>query len=123
MKRLNPFSAGTPQPLTGALLNCIAVLCLHHDSIIEVVCGDSGQGFFPGYNSMFLRPLESEAITVGYGFCTDEDLKNDVVTGIPPHVDQLDSMGRLLKEQQGLGDLVKTEHTSLLESIVDALNE
>jgi hypothetical protein len=32
-------------------------------------------------------------------------------------------MDCLLKEQQSLGDLVKTEHTCLLESIVDALDE
>jgi hypothetical protein len=49
--------------------------------------------------------------------------KNDVVTGIPPHVDQLVSMDRLLKEQHSLGDLFKTEHTYLLESIIDALDE
>jgi hypothetical protein len=97
--------------------------CLHHDSIIEVVRGVSSQGFVPGYNSLFRRPLESEARTVGCGFCTDEAFKNDVVTGIPPHVDQLVSTGHLLKEQHSLGDLFKTEHTCLLESIIGALDE
>jgi hypothetical protein len=88
-----------------------------------VVRGAAGQGFVSGYNSLFRRPLESEARTVGYIFCTDEAFKNDVVTGIPPHVDQLVSMDRLLKEQQSIGDLVKTEHTFLLESIIGALDE
>jgi hypothetical protein len=111
MERVYPISTGTPRPLIGVLLNFLAVLCLHHASIIEVVRGASGQGFVPGYNSLFCRPLESEAKTVGYGFCTDEAFKNDVVTGIPPHVDQLVIMDRLLKEQHSLGNLVKTGHT------------
>jgi hypothetical protein len=44
------------------------------------------------------------------------------VTDIPPRVDQLVSMDHILKEQQSLCDLVKTEHTRLLESIVGALD-
>jgi hypothetical protein len=88
-----------------------------------VVRGASCQGFVPGYNSLFRRPLEFEARTGGYGFCTDEAFKNDVVTGIPPRADQLVSMDRFFKEQQSIFDLVKTEHTCLLESIVDALDE
>jgi hypothetical protein len=72
MERVYPIYAGTPQPLIGILLKCLAVLCLHNDSIIEVVHGASGQGFVRGYNSLFRHPLESEARTVGYGFCTDE---------------------------------------------------
>jgi hypothetical protein len=123
MERVYPTSAGTPRPLIGVLLKFLAVLCLHHDSIIEVVRGASGQGFIPDYNSLFRRPLESEARTGGYGFCTDKDFKNDVVTGVPHHVDQLVSMDHILKEQQSLGDLVKTEHTCLLESIMGALDE
>jgi hypothetical protein len=123
MERVYPISAGTYRPLIGVLLKCIAVLCLHHDSIIEVVRGASGQDFIPGYNSLFRCPLESEARTDGYGFCTDEAFKNDVVTGTPPHVDQLIGMDHLLKEQQSLGDIFKTEHTCLLESIVGALDE
>jgi hypothetical protein len=123
MERVYPIYAGTPRPLIGVLLKCLAVLCLHHDSIIEVVRGALGQSFIPGYNSLFRRPLESEARAVGYGFCTDEAFKNDVVTGIPPHVDQLVSMDRRLKEQQSIGDLVKTEHTCLLDSIIGALDE
>jgi hypothetical protein len=118
-----PISAGTPRPSIGVLLKCLTYLCLHHGSIIEVVSGTSCQGFIPRYNSLFCRPLDYEAITVGYGFCTDEALKNDVVTGIPPHVDQLVSIDCLLKEQHSLGDLVKIEHTCLLESIVGALDE
>jgi hypothetical protein len=97
--------------------------CFHHDSIIEVVRGASGQGFIPGYNSLFRRPLESEARTVGYVFCTYEAFKNEIVTGIRPHVDQLVSMDRLLKEQHSIGDLVNTEHTCLLGSIIGALDE
>jgi hypothetical protein len=123
MERVYPISVGTPRPLIGVLLKFLAVLCLHHDSIIEVVRGASGQGFIPGCNSLFRRPLESEARTVGYGFCTDKAFNNDVVTGIPPHVDQLVSMDCLLKEQQSIGDLVKTEHNCLLESIIGALDE
>jgi hypothetical protein len=123
MKRVYPISAGTPRPLIGVLLKCLAVLCLQHESIIEVVHGASGQGLIPGYTYLFRRPIQSEARTVGYGFCTSEVFKNDVVTGIPPHVDQLVSMDRLLKEQHSLGDLFKTEHTCLLESIVSALDE
>jgi hypothetical protein len=38
-------------------------------------------------------------------------------------VDQLVSMDRLLKEQHSLGDIVKTEHSALLDSIFVALNE
>jgi hypothetical protein len=87
MERVYPISAGTPRPLIGVILKCLAVLCLHHDSIIEVGRGASGQGFIPGYNSLFRRPLDPEAITVGYGFFTDEAFKNDFMTGIPPHVD------------------------------------
>jgi hypothetical protein len=45
MERVYPISAGTPRPWIGVLLKCLAVLCLHHDSIIEVVRGASGQGF------------------------------------------------------------------------------
>jgi hypothetical protein len=123
MERVYPISAGTHRPLSGVLLKCLAVLCLQHDSIIEVVRGASGQGFIPGYNSLFRLPLEYEARTVGYGFCTDEAFNNDVVTGIPPHMDQLVSIDRLLKEQQSLGGLVKTEHTCLLGSIGGALDE
>jgi hypothetical protein len=96
---------------------------LHHDSIIEVVPGASGQGFTPGYNSLFRRPLEYEARTVGYGFCNNEAFNNDVVTGIPPRVDQLVSIDHIFKEQHSLGDLVTTEHTCLLESIIDAVDE
>jgi hypothetical protein len=123
MEIVYPISDGIPRPLIGVLLKYLAVLCLHHDSIIEVVSGASGQGFIPGYNSLFRIPLESETRTVGYGFFTDKAFKNDVVIGIRPHVDQLVSMDHLLKEQQSLGDLVKTEHTYLLKSIVDALDE
>jgi hypothetical protein len=123
MERLYPISAGTHQPLIGVLCKCLAVLCLHHDSIIEVVCGASGQGIIPGCNSLFPHPLKCETITIGYGFCTHEAFKNDAVTGTPPCVDQLVSMDRLLKEQHILSDLFKTELTCLLESIVDALDE
>jgi hypothetical protein len=123
MEIVYPISAGTPRPLIGDLSKCLADLCLHHDSIIEVVRGASGQGFIPGYNSLFCRPLKSEARTVGCGFCTYEAFKNDVVTGIPPHVDQLVIMDRLLKEHESLGDIVKTEHTCLLESIIGASDE
>jgi hypothetical protein len=55
---------GAAAALSGVLLKCLAVLCLHHDSIIEVVRGASEPGFNPGYNSLFCRPLESEARTV-----------------------------------------------------------
>jgi hypothetical protein len=123
MERVYPISSGSHRPLIGVLLKCLTVLCLHHDSIIEVVRGALGQGFIPDYNSLFCRLLESEARTVGYGFCTDEAFKYDAVTGIPPHVDQLVSMDRLLKEQHSIGDLVKTDHTFLLESIIGALDE
>jgi hypothetical protein len=117
MQRVYPISAGTPQPLIGVLLKCLAFLCLHHDSVIEVVRGASGQCFIPGYNSLFQQPLDYEARTVGYRFCTDEAFKNDVVTGIPPHVDQLVSMDSLLKEQHSIGDLVNIDHTCLLDAI------
>jgi hypothetical protein len=123
MERVYPISDGTPRTFFGVILKFLVVLYLYHDSTIEVVRVASGQGFIPGYNSLFRRPLESEARTVGYRFCTDEVFKNDVVTGIPPHVDQLVSMDHLLKEQHSLGDLVKTEHTFLLESIIGALDE
>jgi hypothetical protein len=46
----------------------------------------------------------------------------DFMTGIHPHVDQLVSMYRLLKEQHSLGELVKTEHSTLLVLIVAALD-
>jgi hypothetical protein len=123
MERVYPIYAGTHRPLIGVLLKCLAVLCLHHDSIIELVPGCSGRGFIPGYNYLFRLPLETEARTVGHGFCTAEAFKNYVVTDIPPHVDQLVSMDHLLKEQHSLGDLVKTEHNFLLESIVGDLDE
>jgi hypothetical protein len=123
MKNVYPIYAGTLWPLIGVLLKCLAVLCLHRGSIIELVHGASGQGFVPCYNSLFRRPIESEARTVGYEFCTDEAFKNYVVTGIPPHVDQLVSMDRLMKEQHSLGYLVKTEHTCLLDPIIDDLDE
>jgi hypothetical protein len=123
MEIVYPIYDGTPRPLIGVLIKCLTVLCLHHDSIIEVAHGTLGQGFVPGYNSLFCCPLEPEARTVGYVFCTDEAFKNDVVTGIPPRVDKLVSMDCLLKEQHSLGDLVNTDHTFLLESIVDALDE
>jgi hypothetical protein len=48
---------------------------------------------------------------------------NDIVSDIPPHSDQLVSIDHLLKEQHSLGDIVKTEHTSLLRSIVGSLDE
>jgi hypothetical protein len=123
MEKVYPISAGTPRPLSGVLLECLAVLCLHHDSIIEVVRGALCQGFIPGYNSLFRHLLESETRIVRYNFCTDEAFKNNVVTGISPHVDQLVSMDCILKEQQSLSDLVKTEHTYLLESIIGSLDE
>jgi hypothetical protein len=34
MERVYPISSGTPRPLSGVLLKCLAVFCLHHDSII-----------------------------------------------------------------------------------------
>jgi hypothetical protein len=66
MERVYPIYDGTPRPLIGVLLKCLAVLCLHHASIIEVVCGASGQGFIPGCNFLFRHPLEYEARTVGF---------------------------------------------------------
>jgi hypothetical protein len=82
MEIVYPIYDGTSRPLIGVLIKCLAVFCLYHDFSIEVVCCTLGQGFIPGYNSLFHLPLDSESRTVGYAFCTDEAFKNDVVTGI-----------------------------------------
>jgi hypothetical protein len=72
---------------------------------------------------MFHHLIGFKAQTVGYGFYTDKVFMNDVVTGIPPRVDQLVIMDHLLKEQHSLGDIVKAEHSTMLDSIFFALDE